>query len=75
MSDFDIHTFIAKIYSKCPFLGFVYSSLEKVLDENIPTIAITMDNQLRYNSNFLKSLDDFVPKKLIIGLKNDIFIN
>lgn len=66
MHNFNIHKFIAKIYSKCPFLGYIYSSLEKVEDNNIETIRVTLDNKLIYNPDFLISLDMESSKYILL---------
>lgn len=55
--EFNIHKFIARIYSKCPFLGYIYSNLDKLEDPSMSTIGVTKCNKLIYNKNFLMSLD------------------
>jgi predicted metal-dependent peptidase len=47
---------IAKIYLECPFLGYVFTSLKRAARWDIPTAAISPDNELFYNPRFMASL-------------------
>jgi predicted metal-dependent peptidase len=56
VKDFEMDDFIARIYTKCPFLGYIFSNLESVVDWSMSTIGVTPDNKLLYNPRFLASL-------------------
>lgn len=55
-NDYKIDKDIAKIYLECPFLGYVFTSLKRIVSWDIPTAGISPDNQLFYNPRFIASL-------------------
>jgi predicted metal-dependent peptidase len=54
--EYDIGHSIAKLYNSCPFLGYIFSSLNRVEDNSISTICVTDTNVMRYNRRFMASL-------------------
>lgn len=48
---------IAEIYRPLPFLGYVFTSIKRKARWDIPTAAISADNQLFYNPRFMASLN------------------
>ena len=55
---FQLDKAIALIYKELPFLGYVFTSIKRKARWDIPTAAISSDNQLFYNPRFMASLSE-----------------